>query len=334
MITKCPHCKTKFKARDDLKGKKTKCPKCKQPFTINECVVKATPPIQTTQDLRDRVEVCANCRRGISKRDKAYSIDGKIFHAECDKKLRMVTVATDMDSNRSDRDAQTKPAPSKAKTASIWTGIIVSALVFGIAFRFVVSGYAPLSSFRYKIRNVNVSISDRTLRSISFSVHHIGKWNSSEGEYVLIYAVNSRCDMPRVVKEVLYLASESYPGIESDFDTLNGQALDDINQSQLKENFGMRVRLADRRYQYYVGEYGAGSLSYRYIGSGSLYRPDVSIHGIMPVERGSQKLLEFKIHTQEFNISWPLTLKAQVWSRYGYNWTPASDAFETTKLSE
>ena len=83
MITKCPHCSTRFKVRDDLKGKNAKCPKCKQSFTIRECVVKATPPIQTTKDLRDKVEVCANCRRGISKRDKAYSIDGKIFCAEC-----------------------------------------------------------------------------------------------------------------------------------------------------------------------------------------------------------------------------------------------------------
>ncbi len=36
MITKCIHCNTKFKTRDDCKGRKAKCPKCGQPFTIQK----------------------------------------------------------------------------------------------------------------------------------------------------------------------------------------------------------------------------------------------------------------------------------------------------------
>jgi len=36
MITQCPNCKARFKARDDWKGKETKCPKCKKPFTVVE----------------------------------------------------------------------------------------------------------------------------------------------------------------------------------------------------------------------------------------------------------------------------------------------------------
>jgi predicted Zn finger-like uncharacterized protein len=35
MKTQCPHCKAKFKARDESVGKKVKCPKCKQFFIIN-----------------------------------------------------------------------------------------------------------------------------------------------------------------------------------------------------------------------------------------------------------------------------------------------------------
>lgn len=34
MRTQCPHCKAKFKARDESVGKKAKCPKCGQSFTM------------------------------------------------------------------------------------------------------------------------------------------------------------------------------------------------------------------------------------------------------------------------------------------------------------
>lgn len=43
MVTQCPNCKTKFKARDDWKGKVTKCPKCQQPFTVGEVAAGPQP---------------------------------------------------------------------------------------------------------------------------------------------------------------------------------------------------------------------------------------------------------------------------------------------------
>lgn len=43
MVTQCPKCKAKFKARDDWKGKVTKCPKCRQPFTVAEIVAEPKP---------------------------------------------------------------------------------------------------------------------------------------------------------------------------------------------------------------------------------------------------------------------------------------------------
>ena len=55
MVTQCPNCKAKFKARDDWKGKVTKCPKCQQPFTVAEVTAgsqpapKATPTPATVQ---------------------------------------------------------------------------------------------------------------------------------------------------------------------------------------------------------------------------------------------------------------------------------------------
>ena len=57
MITKCPHCDSKFKVRDEYKGKKTKCPKCKQPLTIGEFAVKGVSKLSETSTDGDK-DIC------------------------------------------------------------------------------------------------------------------------------------------------------------------------------------------------------------------------------------------------------------------------------------
>ena len=41
MITQCPNCRAKFKARDDWVGKEVKCPQCKKPFRVAQFVAEA-----------------------------------------------------------------------------------------------------------------------------------------------------------------------------------------------------------------------------------------------------------------------------------------------------
>ncbi|NIT55652.1 MAG: hypothetical protein GWN00_05250 [Aliifodinibius sp.] len=67
MITKCPHCNTKFKARDDLENKKTKCPKCEQPFTISKFIPHSTPQVNNVSTGEKSVDTCASC--GKPKRE-------------------------------------------------------------------------------------------------------------------------------------------------------------------------------------------------------------------------------------------------------------------------
>lgn len=88
MITKCPHCNTKFKVRDEYKGKKTKCTKCSQPFTIAEFTAKPSPSTGETDVDKKKVEVCAKCGKTIGKLEKSYPFKGVVVCAECDGKLR------------------------------------------------------------------------------------------------------------------------------------------------------------------------------------------------------------------------------------------------------
>ena len=88
MITKCPHCNTRFKAPDDSKGRKTKCPKCEEPFTIHEFAGEAVPSTGAKDIRKKEPDVCARCARKIGQDEQTYVFKGVIVCAECDKKLR------------------------------------------------------------------------------------------------------------------------------------------------------------------------------------------------------------------------------------------------------
>lgn len=88
VITKCPHCNTKFKVSDDYKGRKTKCPKCKQLFTISEFIDKPAPSTGETKSAKRKLEVCTSCGGTIGRLEKTCVFNGEIVCAECDKKLR------------------------------------------------------------------------------------------------------------------------------------------------------------------------------------------------------------------------------------------------------
>lgn len=88
MITKCPHCNTKFKVRDEYKGRKTKCPKCQQTFTIQEFGGEPMASTGETNGAKKKVEVCAKCGRTIGELEKSYPFKGIAVCIQCNKELR------------------------------------------------------------------------------------------------------------------------------------------------------------------------------------------------------------------------------------------------------
>lgn len=88
MITKCPHCNTKFKAHDDLKGRKTKCPKCERLFTIVEFSSARKVGAGQNDIPLNGLEICTSCKRTIGRLEKAYVFNDEIVCRECNEKLR------------------------------------------------------------------------------------------------------------------------------------------------------------------------------------------------------------------------------------------------------
>lgn len=86
MITKCPHCNTKFKVRDEYKGRKTKCSKCEQSFTIGEFIAKPAPSNRETNGDKKKVKVCAKCGKRIGKLEKSYPFKGVVICEGCQQK--------------------------------------------------------------------------------------------------------------------------------------------------------------------------------------------------------------------------------------------------------
>ncbi len=88
MKTECPHCKSRFTAREESVGKKAKCPKCSQPFTI-ELVAEA--PIEAAVTSREEVkrpdEVCSECGGVIGSEQQACVHKGSIVCERCYDKL-------------------------------------------------------------------------------------------------------------------------------------------------------------------------------------------------------------------------------------------------------
>jgi predicted Zn finger-like uncharacterized protein len=88
MKTECPHCKTRFTAREESVGKKAKCPKCSQPFTIE---LVADAPIKAAVASREEVkrpdENCSGCGAVIGPEQQACVHKGNIVCERCYKKL-------------------------------------------------------------------------------------------------------------------------------------------------------------------------------------------------------------------------------------------------------
>jgi len=90
MKTQCPHCKVKFKARDESVGKKAKCPKCGQPFTIQlfvEASVEAST--KSTENAKNGDEICSNCKAIIGSQEQAYIHNGNVVCEQCSNKLKL-----------------------------------------------------------------------------------------------------------------------------------------------------------------------------------------------------------------------------------------------------
>ena len=88
MITKCPHCSAKFKARDDWKDKKTKCPKCEQSFTIEEFIADARSPVPKTNLGKKGLETCTYCMATIGRLETTHVFNKMVVCARCYKDLQ------------------------------------------------------------------------------------------------------------------------------------------------------------------------------------------------------------------------------------------------------
>lgn len=89
----CKHCKTGFKAKDELAGRRVKCPKCKTPITIGQAVAPASPKKKKTPvavathnpllDLLDEQDVRSVARGPICENCAAEVQPGAVICIEC-----------------------------------------------------------------------------------------------------------------------------------------------------------------------------------------------------------------------------------------------------------
>jgi predicted Zn finger-like uncharacterized protein len=100
--TQCPHCHAKFKAPDEVTGKKVKCQKCNKPFVI-------FPVVQN-----NTVETCTNCRKSIGKTEQVFVFNGNILCKACDEKLRGSADTVLIGKDKTPQDTPSKsPTPKK-----------------------------------------------------------------------------------------------------------------------------------------------------------------------------------------------------------------------------
>lgn len=83
MITKCPHCNTKFKVRDEYKSRKTKCSKCEQSFIIAGFIRDVASPIPNSDLGKEGPKTCNSCWTTIGNLEKGYSWNNLVLCAEC-----------------------------------------------------------------------------------------------------------------------------------------------------------------------------------------------------------------------------------------------------------
>lgn len=88
MVTKCPHCNAKFKARDDWKGRETKCPKCEQTFIIHEFGGEPASSAGVKGVGKEEPQICANCDREIGRLEQTYVYEDNIICLECYNRLK------------------------------------------------------------------------------------------------------------------------------------------------------------------------------------------------------------------------------------------------------
>lgn len=88
MITKCPHCDTKFRAPDKSKGKLAKCPKCEQSFTVEEFVGEPMRSSGKTNTGKKELETCTYCMAKIGRLEKTHVFNKMVVCAECYKDLQ------------------------------------------------------------------------------------------------------------------------------------------------------------------------------------------------------------------------------------------------------
>lgn len=83
MRTRCPHCRSGFKVRDEHQGKNAKCPICGKHFVVREIPETTSSSSGVSGPTSRRTVRCANCEGDIPEEDRGIMFRGRPVCAKC-----------------------------------------------------------------------------------------------------------------------------------------------------------------------------------------------------------------------------------------------------------